>query len=140
MKYKLVALILALTIASWAQSTNSRQAPATDKTAAKTKCACCEKMSSTAKPESSEHKQACMHASAKDGTETASCCAGEDKASCCKGKDGKACTKASAGCCGENCADMKDCCSAKEAKKTAHNCCGAGQCRHEHHQQPTAGN
>lgn len=141
MKYKLLALILALTVVSWAQSTNSTQAPAPDKPTAESKCACCDKMSSTAKPESGEQKHACMHASAKDGKEVASCCAGKDDASCCKGKDGKACMKtASAGCCGEKCAHMKDCCSAKDSKKTAHNCCGAGQCGHTHPEEATPGN
>jgi hypothetical protein len=139
MKFKFIALLLALTVASWAQSTNSTQAPANDKPA--TKCACCDKMSSTAKSETGEHKHSCMHASAKGGKETAPCCTGKDEASCCNGKDGKACTKnASAGCCGEKCTDMKDCCSAKEGKKTAHNCCGTGQCGHEHHESPTPGN
>ena len=139
MKYKLVSLILALTIVSWAQSTNSTQASATDKTTAESKCACCDKMSS--KSESGEHNHACMHASAKDGKEAAPCCAGKDEASCCNGKDGKACMKtASADCCGKKCTDMKDCCSGKEGKKSAHNCCGSGQCGHEHHESPTPGN
>jgi hypothetical protein len=139
MKFKLVALILSLSVASWAQSKNSTQAPPPDKTA--TKCACCEKVSSTAKTESGEHKHACMHANAKDGKEAASCCTGKADASCCNEKDGKACAKtASNGCCGEKCTDMKDCCYAKEGKKTAHNCCGAGQCGHTHHGEPTPGN
>ena len=141
MKYKFIVLVLALAVASWAQSTNSTQIPAgTDKTAADSKCACCDKMSSTAKSEAGEQEHACMHASAKDGKEAPSCCAGKDDASCCKGKDGKTCAKtASAGCCGEKCANMKDCCSAKDGKKTAHNCCGADRCGHSHHEEATPG-
>jgi len=142
MKFKFIALVLALTVASWAQSTNSTQTPAaTDKPSAETKCACCDKISSTAKTEPSEHKHACMHANAKDGKEAASCCTGKADASCCNEKDGKSCANTtSAGCCGEKCTDMKDCCAAKEGKKTAHNCCGAGHCGHTHHEEPTPGN
>jgi len=141
-KYKFIVSVLALAVASWAQSTNTTQAPAgTDKANAEIKCAGCDKMSLTAKSEPDDHKHACMHASAKDGKEASSCCSGKDEASCCKDKDGKSCTKtATAGCCGEKCTDMKDCCSTKDSKNTAHNCCGSGRCGHKHHEPPTTGN
>jgi hypothetical protein len=147
MKCKLIAFVLALTIASWAQTTSPAQPTAPDKTApaADAKCSCCAKMASEGTSSSSEHKHACMHqkAAAKDGKETASCCSGEKDASCCQGKDAKACAKAekgSAGCCGEKCDHEKGCCSEKDGKKIAHNCCGESQCSHDHQDHSTPGN
>jgi hypothetical protein len=142
MKFKFVALILTLTIASWAQTTNSAQPAASEKTA-DTKCACCDKMGANA----SEHKHACMHAksSTKDGKDVASCCSGKDDASCCKGKDGKSCAKmqtASAACCEGNCTagGAKGYCTGKDGKTAAHDCCGGKQCMHDHSEHTAPGN
>lgn len=141
MKFKFLALILTLTIASWSQTTNSSQPASSDKPS-DAKCACCDKMEANA---SAHH--ACMHAksSSKDGKEVASCCSGKDDASCCNSKDGKTCVKtqtASAACCGEKCAseDGKSCCTGKDGKTAAHNCCGGKQCMHDHAEYATPGN
>jgi hypothetical protein len=141
MKLKFIALTLALTIVSWAQTTNSAQPAASDKPA-DTKCTCCDKMQANA----SEHKHACMHAkSSKEGKDVASCCSGKDDAACCKGKDGMACAKkqtASAAYCEDRCAgkDAKGCCTGKDGKAAAHNCCGGKQCMHDHPEHAAPGN
>jgi hypothetical protein len=107
MKLKLIALLLALTVMSWAQSTTPAPAPAPDQksTPADTKANCpgCDKMASA------DHKDmaACMHhgAAGKGDTETMSGCAGKDAkdaATCRSRKEGKSCSKddrASAACC-----------------------------------------
>jgi hypothetical protein len=103
MRYKTLAFILALTIASWAQTTTPSQTPDSGKTtAAAGPCG-----DGCAKMASADHKDghSCMHhaASAKDAKETASCGSGKDAASCSAGKDGKSCAKddkTSASCCG----------------------------------------
>lgn len=151
MKFKLIAFVLTLTIASWAQTASPSQTP--EKTSPETKGSCCDKTASGTTATSHEHKPACMHAKSgtKDGKEIASCCSEKNDASCCKGKDGKSCakTEASAGCCGDKCSsagaakdccsDGKNCCADKDGKKTAHNCCGAGQCPHNHHEAASSG-
>jgi hypothetical protein len=141
MKYKMLTLILALTVVSWAQ-TETQTAPATPQQstapAEKAKCACCDKM---AAGDMKDMKSCCarhdMQAKdGKDGKEMASCCSGKDAkicmrnskdktaASCCK----EGCSKESCGkdktasCCGDKCGkDGKGCCSKME--KTAKMCC-----------------
>jgi hypothetical protein len=125
MKYnKMIVLILALTVMSWAQT--ATQAPpsapqqstvATDKA----KCSCCDKMASG---DAKDTHACCAHhdMNAKDSKEMAS---GKDTMSCCSGKDAKSCSrkdkgKAAASCCKENCG--KDSCS---KDKTAASCCGS---------------
>jgi hypothetical protein len=109
MKHKVFALILALTVLSWAQT--ATQTP-TQPPAEKAKCACCDKMPSA---NAKGAGMACRRQS-KDSKAVESCCGGKDSAS---GKDGKSCDK-NASCC-------KDC--GKEAKdKTASACCG-GNCK-----------
>src|SRR5215475_11578829 len=105
MKHKMLALILALTLVSCAQ-TATQAAPSgaqQSTTPEKAKCACCDKMASS---DSKDAHAACMR---KNG--------GKDMASCCSGKDAKSCMKdskmAGSGC--------KDCC-AKENVKSA-SCC-----------------
>lgn len=84
MKHRLFAVILALTVMSWAQTstqTTPSQAPVpTDKA----KPSCCEKMANGSSPACMRHK---------DGKEIASCCSGKDAASCCGGQDVKARTQ-----------------------------------------------
>jgi hypothetical protein len=132
MKYKMLALILALTVATWAQTTTQTAPSAPQQSTApadKEKCPCCDKM---AVADSKDMKGCCAHHDMKagDGKEAMSCMKGDkDKtaASCCK--DG--CSKESCGkdktataCCGEECGkDGKGCCSSMKKDKTAKSCC-----------------
>lgn len=130
MKHKLLTLILALTVASWAQ-TATQTAPAQNAAPEKAKCACCDKSASA---DAKDAGMKCMrHGKDADGKETASCCAGKDKEkmSCCGGKDAKSCMKdmkdknascckdgcgkekMASGCCGGNCG--KGCCGSEKA-------------------------
>jgi len=138
MKRTFLALILALTVASWAQ-TATQSAPSTP-APEKTKCACCDKMAS-AKDGASCQRHGMKDANGKD---MASCCNGKDAASCCGGKDGKSCMKdekasascckgccskdkTAAACCSDKCGkEGKSCCSGKN-EKTAMNCCARQQ-------------
>ena len=158
MKRNLIAILLALTSMTWAQSTTPNQTPAPEQKAApaeaKPGCPCCDKMATA--DHSSMHKdmQACMHhdASAKDGKEAASCCSGKDvkdakgAASCCGGKDAQACAKddKSAGCCasgkpGEG--HEMACCSGKAGDASTQGCCAGNSCgKHDHHEHAAPGN
>jgi len=137
MKHTCLALILALTVASWAQ-TSTQPTPSTS-TPDRAKCACCDKIASA------KDGASCQRHGMNDATGKASCCAGKDAASCCGGKDGKSCMndekastscckdgcgkeKTAASCCGNRCGkDEKSCCSGKD-EKTAMNCCT----KHQH--------
>jgi hypothetical protein len=152
MKHKMLAILLALTVASWAQ-TSTPTAPSTPQQstapAEKAKCACCDKM--TGGDMKDMHASCCAHhdmgkdkdMQSKDSKEMASCCAGkegmsgkdakacmrdgQDKqaASCCKGSDKNSCgkDKTASACCGSKCEkDGKGCCSGSK-DKTAKNCC-----------------
>ena len=144
MRYKIFALVLALTVVSWAQT--ATQTPSTPEPGAtqadKAKCACCDKMAASNK----DGKMSCQRHGMKatDGKDMASCCAGKDTkmTSCCGGKDSKSCMKgdkATASCCkdgsgkdktatvccgtsGKACG--KGCCASDKKEKTAKNCCG----------------
>jgi len=138
MKHKLIALILAFTAVSWAQTAtpNSTPTPQQSTVPADAKaCPCCDKAASA---EAKDGPACCAHhtMAATDGKEPA-CCAGKEKAACCSGKDGKSCKrdgkdKTAVACCnsekcGKDC--EKGCCSsAKQGEKNASNCCGAGHC------------
>lgn len=133
MKYKVIALLLALTMMSWAQSASTSQAPASNQKSENvadqkaTPC-CCDTMSA-------EHKdgQSCMRDHAKG------CCSGKKAASCCKDKEAKACIKGdkTAACCASGkCGKDKEmsCCSTKKDQKAR--CCDEMQCgknSHTHH-------
>lgn len=129
MKYRILALILALTVVSWAQ-TATQSAPSTpEKNTAseKGKCACCDKM---AKSGSMDEHAACMRKH-HDGKDMASCCAGKDDKSCCGGKDAKSCMKdgkMDASCCKDGCGKDKEktasCCDHKAGKGCGKGCCG----------------
>jgi len=151
MKQKLVALLLALTMISWAQSTTPTQTPAPEQKSApadaKATCPCCDKMASDDPHDMHKHQHACMRhdTDAKDGKDAMAGCAGKDAkemAACC-GKDGKSCVKddQTATCC----ADGKPghelaCCSGKPGRDTAHaGCCGAQCGKHDHHDHATPG-
>jgi hypothetical protein len=143
MKYKMLALIVALTVVSWAQTETQTAAPAAPQTTApadKAKCACCDKM---AAGEMKEMKSCCAHhdmqgkdmqgkdVQAKDGKEMASCCAGKEGMS---GKDAKACMRKgkdkTASCCkgdGKNscCKDkIASACCGDKCEKDGKGCCG----------------
>jgi hypothetical protein len=143
MKCKMIALLLALTIASWAQTVTQTPSATTQEQTAPTdkgKCACCEKMASSG----TKAECACgaHHGQQAAGSKkAASCCSGKD-GKCCGGADAKSCMrsdkdkatcctdcgkdKTAAACCGGKCG--KDCekgCCAQNAGKTAQSCCGA---------------
>ena len=140
MKYRMLALILALTVVSWAQTETAPSTPQQSTVPAeKAKCACCDKM---AAGDMKDMKSCCAHhdmqsKDGKDSKEMASCCGSKDAKACMKnGKDKTAaacckegCSKGSCGkdktataCCGSKCGkDAKGCCSKMD--KTAKNCC-----------------
>jgi hypothetical protein len=133
MKHKVLALILALSVISWAQTA----APTPQTSAPAAKCACCDKAASA----DAKDAHACCarhgdhHADAK---EMASCCNGKEGASC-RGKDAKSCMKAgkntcsdcdkdktAKACCGSNCKKAcadGTCCSSNKVEKAESNCC-----------------
>jgi hypothetical protein len=149
MRYKMFALILALTVATWAQ-TSTPTAPSTPQQGlVPAEKAMCNKMSAG---DSKDAPACCARHSmksdmqAEDNKATASCCASKDAtsgskdvmscmkndkdktaASCCKdgcskGSCGK--DKTAAACCGGKCGkDEKGCCSKMKSEKTAKNCC-----------------
>lgn len=120
MKYRMLSLILVLTVVSWAQ-TATQSTPSTPQTQEKSKCACCDKMAAS---DSKDVHAACM--GKHDRKEMASCCAGKDEKSCCGGKDAKSCMKDSkmAYCCkGKD--GMK--CDRKASKDCGKGCCGSSK-------------
>jgi hypothetical protein len=139
MKYKMLALILALTVASWAQTAtqNTPAAPAQSTAPAeKGKCPCCDKMT-----DAKAGQSCCHHEMAGKDEKALSCCSGKDAKSCCGGSDAKSCMrsdkdktaccadcgkdKTAAGCCGGECGKHHEtgCCSHEKSEKTAMNCC-----------------
>jgi hypothetical protein len=151
MKFKMVALILALTVASWAQTTTPTT-PSTPQqsTEPADKAKSCDKM---APADAKDPAGCCAHhdmqshdMQSKDDKEMASCCAGKgstadakgamscmrngkhEKASCCMdgrkegcGKDSCTKDKTASACCKGK--DGKGCCSGKKMEKTAKTCC-----------------
>ena len=89
MKHKILALILALTVVSWAQEATPTAPAAPQQSTApeKAKCSCCDKMASAG--DKAEHSCCAHHEHSADAKESASCCAGKDGKSCCAGKDAK---------------------------------------------------
>jgi|SRR5208283_1178210 len=136
MKAKLIALILALTVLSWAQTatpntpSTSQQSTAPAETKA---CACCDKGAST---DAKAHACCAHHAMAAGDAKEPACCAGKDKPACCTSKDAKSCKsdgtdKTAAACCrGKQCGKdcEKECRSGKQGDKTAANCCSGKRC------------
>jgi hypothetical protein len=125
MKFKTLALILALSVMSWAQSaTQAPSAPQQSTVATdKAKCSCCDQMAAGGAKEA--HACSAHHdMNTKDSKEMAS---GKDTMSCCKdncGKDMCSKDKNAASCCGHGCGqDGKSGCSPKKAEKTAKSCC-----------------
>jgi hypothetical protein len=153
MKSKLLAVLLALNVMCWAQtSTTPNPAPAPEKKSApaeaKPACPCCEHMGADHAAMHNGMESCCMHkdAAGKD-KDAMSCCAGmDDKMACGRAKDNKATAKddkAPASCCGSGkCAAGKEmsCCAAK-AGDADHDCCGGNACgKHDHAQHAAPGN
>jgi hypothetical protein len=125
MKFRVLALILSLTIVSWAQ-TATQDTPVTPQPSAeKVKCACCDKMAAS---DSKDAHAACMRQH--EGKEMASCCAGKDEKSCCGRKDAKSCMKGG---------KMADCCKGKDGMncdRKAGKDCGKGCCGSNKSEKP----
>jgi hypothetical protein len=130
MKFRMFALIVivALSLAGWAQETPAAPAAPNSTPAPQAKSCCHHNMA-----DMKDGKSCCHHgaADAKD-KDAASCCGNgkcemKDGKSCCQGKDMKAamaqCKKN--GCCtdGKCCGEGK-CCGAAKDGKTAMGCCG----------------
>jgi hypothetical protein len=163
MKFRFVALFLALAVVAWTQTSTPNQQILTEKpgvTAAadnkeaschsdgKDGASCCAKM----KAESKDGMSCCAHHEAADGKDAMACCHhdaakdGEHAMSCCAGgmvaksgmntdKSAKA-DSATAGCCpnGDSSGKVNACCnSAKETKTTAMACCSGGHCEMSGH-------
>ena len=117
MRYKMIALILAMTVASWAQTATqaSPNAPHQSTTQAeKNKCSCCDKMAAA---EPKDAHSCCMQPASHqmDGKGMASCCSRKEAKSCC-GDDAKSCMKDDK--------DKASCCAGCDKGKTAATCCG----------------
>jgi hypothetical protein len=141
MKYKIIALMLALTVMTWAQ-TATPTAPSTSQSAVpadKAKCQCCDKMAAA---DAKDAHASCMRHDMKagDSKEKKSCCEGKEASSsndkdaamsCMKGDKEKAAASSCGDKCGKDktaaaCCDGKDCgkdCCSKKAEKTAASCC-----------------
>jgi hypothetical protein len=128
MKFRLFALILALSLAGWAQEKPAASAAPNSTPVPQAKGCCHHNMA-----DMKDGKDCCHHAAAnaKDAT---SCC-GKDKCemkdgkSCCDAKDMKAAMKEckKKGCCAEG-----KSCGGTKGDKTAAGCCG-DRCEHHPH-------
>ena len=131
MKYRILAMILALTVASWAQTSNSN--PASQSATPDKQCACCD--NAKAGDASSESSHSCCKHQSKSGKPMGASCSRKD-GKCCSG-DAKSCMqteKKGRGCC-------VDCGKDKTAKSCEKNCgktCGKGCCASK--DQKAAGN
>ena len=123
MRLKIFALILALTVVSWAQTVtqNTPSSPQQSGAPEKATPSCCDKMAAT---DSKDAHAACMRQH--DGKEMASCCPGKDEKSCCDSKDSKSCMKDGkmADCC-KGKAGMK--CDREAGKECGKDCCGSNK-------------
>ena len=136
MRYKMFALILALTVATWAQTSTPTAPSAPQQSSVPADKAMCDKM---AAGDSKDAHSCCAHhdvksdMKAEQGKETASCCArkdmkssdGKSTMSCMKGdKDKTAASCCKDGCGKDSCAKdgEKGCCSGMKSEKTAKNC------------------
>jgi hypothetical protein len=142
MKHKMLALILALTVASWAQTatqTTPSTPPQNTESGEKAKCACCDKMkSSDMKAHDDAKGHSCCAHHAKKGSEA------KEGESCCGGKDAKTCMRAdksSGSCCKDGCGKDEKSASSSCCKECGKECCGAKKdttaktncCRHGMH-------
>ena len=137
MKYKVIALILALTISSWAQST-SPSSPDQKPADSKTTCSCCAKTDSANQSEPNQAKHSCVKKT-EDGKEVMACCADKDAKAC----SGETCCKHGEKDAASCCAKAADgqamaCCSGKDG--AAKDCCGGNQCGKHDHEHTAPGN
>lgn len=119
MRHRMLALILALTVASWAQ-TATQTTPSTPQQSTptqKAKCPCCDKMAAD-KGDAKDAHGCCQSMKAGDG---------KDMPSCCQGKDAKSCMKDDkmASACKDCCAKDKAaaCCNHTNGKQCGKSCC-----------------
>jgi hypothetical protein len=121
MRYKTIALMLALTFAAWAQTTNSNPQP--NSAPEKAKCACCDKTANAKDGQScARHKT-----QSADGKQIVSCCGDKNGKSCCA-KDAKCMKGDKTACCSDCNKDSKDnvassCCKSDCGKDCGKNCC-----------------
>src|SRR3954464_7905070 len=100
MRYKILALTLALSIMTWAQTSSQPVNPDHPQSAApveKARCGCCDKMASG---QTNDAHASCTQAGAKtkNAQEMGSCCSGKEAAnSCCSDKDAGSCVRADKG-------------------------------------------
>jgi len=140
MKHKLIAILLALTIASWAQTAtpNTTPSPEQKSAPADTKAGCCDKMAEHA----DMHKgMACMRHPDASKTDKQDKQSVKGSPPCCARKEGKSCSKgAKSSCCDKKSGEGHEmaCCSAKDGK--ADSCCGGMQCGKHDHEPAAPGN
>lgn len=137
MKLKLTALILALTVASWAQTTtqNSTATSTQDRASQqpKAECSCCAKMA-----DAKEGHSCCQHEMAGKDGKAMSCTSGENGSGCCSGTEAKSCMKGDkdksaascSDCCGKD--HEKDCCAAHSKDDKTAMSCGDGKLCADH--------
>ncbi len=121
MRYKTIVLMLALALATWAQTGSSNSQPNTTP-AEKTNCACCDRMASA----DAKDGQSCARHMAQnaDGKQIASCCGDKSAKSCCD-KDAKCMKDNKAGCCAGSSKDKTalSCCQPDCGKSCGKGCC-----------------
>jgi hypothetical protein len=131
MKFRLFALILALSLVGWAQDTPAASAAPNSTPVPHAKACCHQNMAG-------KDGKSCCHNAAADAKDATACCSKDkcemkDGKSCCDGKDMKTAMKEckKKGCCadGKCCPEGKSCGEAKGGK-TAMGCCGGGCQRH----------
>jgi hypothetical protein len=130
MKHKMLALVLALTVVSWAQNaTQTTPADPQQNSSSDKKCACCDKMASA---DSKDGQVACQrHGHHSGDAKDMSCCGGKDAKSCMKAdKTGSSCkeecakAQAASASCGKECGKQcEKCCSSAKGEKASMGCC-----------------
>jgi hypothetical protein len=122
MRYKTIALMLALTFAAWAQTANSNPQP--NSAPEKAKCSCCDK---TAAANAKDGQSCARHRTqSADGKQIVSCCGDKNGKSCCA-KDAKCMKGDKTACCSDCNKDSKDnvtssCCKSDCGKDCGKNC------------------
>jgi hypothetical protein len=117
MKYKTIALILALSVISWGQNStpNSNANPqASTQSTEKAKCPCCDKSSSKGAIACARH--------GRQAKGMASCCAGKD-GKCCGGDQAKACMRGDKTCCNDCMKDKTASCGPACENECKMGCC-----------------
>src|SRR5215831_4893259 len=112
MKFRIIALILALSVSGWAQTAAQDSPAQSAPQPPKAQCACCDKAAESG-------AGCCHHSKEQDGKSASACCGGREGSGCC-GK-GMKCEKPDAtakndGCCGDKpCGgEGKSCCGKPE--------------------------